>query len=393
MAVVGFSGKVTSYDLAVGVKISMDELIYMISPIDSPLINGIGTDGRQLLASSAVDQTEFKWMDEELLLPRAPAAGTGAAGAGVTTVIVSTADSYRFQVGDLITIGEEGVAMHNSVKIITANTNNGTLTLGNWVNDAAWPASAAAQEDTIICVGSALAEGSAPGDARSADRTIRSNYTQIFGPTKVEMSRTEQQITRYGVSDEFAKQLYGRSVENVITREQAYLYGIKHEASGEKRRSTGGLSYWISSNSDTSTSTLTIAGLEALMQKCYNNGGVPDLLIANPASFATLNAVSDSNRVRTVIDDPRRGRVPVTSVFHEFGETQMVRNRWCHTETAFVVQKENIQRRIIQPLIVEALAKTGDSDSVMLLCEEGLQVKGESHMAKFTGLTSYTDTP
>jgi len=393
MAVVGFSGKVTSYDLAVGVKISMDELIYMISPIDSPLINGIGTDGRQLLGSSGVDQTEFKWMDEELLLPRAPAAGTGAAGAGVTTVIVSTADSYRFQVGDLITIGEEGVAMHNSVKIITANTNNGTLTLGNWVNDAAWPASAAAQEDTIICVGSALAEGSAPGDARSADRTIRSNYTQIFGPTKVEMSRTEQQITRYGVSDEFAKQLYGRSVENVITREQAYLYGQKHEASGEKRRSTGGLSYWISSNSDTTTNTLSIAGLEALMQKCYNNGGVPDLLIANPASFATLNAVSDTSRVRTVIDDPRRGRVPVTSVFHEFGETQMVRNRWCHTETAFVVQKENIQRRIIQPLIVEALAKTGDSDSVMLLCEEGLQVKGESHMAKFTGLTTYTDTP
>ena len=393
MAVVGFSGKVTSYDLAVGVKISMDELIYMISPIDSPLINGIGTDGRQLLGSSGVDQTEFKWMDEELLLPRAPAAGTGAAGAGVTTVIVSTADSYRFQVGDLITIGEEGVAMHNSVKIITANTNNGTLTLGNWVNDAAWPASAAAQEDTIICVGSALAEGSAPGDARSADRTIRSNYTQIFGPTKVEMSRTEQQITRYGVSDEFAKQLYGRSVENVITREQAYLYGQKHEASGEKRRSTGGLSYWISSNSDTTTNTLSIAGLEALMQKCYNNGGVPDLLIANPASFATLNAVSDTSRVRTVIDDPRRGRVPVTSVFHEFGETQMVRNRWCHTETAFVVQKDGIQRRIIQPLIVEALAKTGDSDSVMLLCEEGLQVKGESHMAKFTGLTTYTDTP
>ena len=393
MAIVGFSGKVTSYDLAVGVKINMDELIYMISPIDSPFINGIGSDGRQLLGSSPVDQTEFKWMDEELLLPRAQVSGTGAAGAGVTTVIVSTADSYKFQVGDLITIGEEGVAMHNSIKIISANTNNGTLTLGNWVNDSAWPASAAAQEDTVICVGSALAEGSAPGDARSADRTIRSNYTQIFGPTKVEMTRTEQQITRYGVSDEFAKQLYGRSVENVITREQAYLYGQKHEASGEKRRSTGGLSYWISSNSDTSTATLTIAGLEALMQKCYNAGGVPDLLIANPASFATLNDISDSNRVRTTIDDPRRGRVPVTSVFHEFGETQLVRNRWCHTETAFVVQKDNVQRRVIQTLIVEALAKTGDSDSVMLLCEEGLQVKGESHMAKFTGLTSYTDTP
>jgi hypothetical protein len=80
-------------------------------------------------------------------------------------------------------------------------------------------------------------------------------------------------------------------------------------------------------------------------------------------------------------------------VFHEFGETQLVRNRWCHTETAFVVKKEGVQRRIIQPLIVEALAKTGDSDKVQIVCEEGLQVKGESHMARFTNLTDYTDTP
>ncbi len=393
MTIVGFSGKVTSYDLAVGVKINMDELIYMISPVDSPFINGIGTDGRQLLASSGVDQTEFKWMDEELLLPRAPAAGTGAAGAGVTDVTVSAADSYKFQVSDLITIGEEDVAANASVKIITAiNNSTGVLTLGNWVNDSAWPATAAAQQDTIICLGTNLAEGSDPGDARSADRTIRSNYTQIFGPTAVHMSRTEQQVTRYGVSDEFAKQLYGRSVENVITREQAYLYGQKHEASGEKRRSTGGLNYWISTNTDTTT-TLTIAALESLMQKCYNAGGVPDLLIANPASFATLNATSDSNRVRTVIDDPRRGRVPVMSVFHEFGETQMVRNRWCHTETAFVVAKDGLQRRVIQPLVVEALAKTGDADKVQIVCEEGLQVKGEQHMGKFTTLTGYTDTP
>jgi len=393
MTIVGQIGKVTSYDLAVGVKINMDEAIYMISPIDSPFINGIGTDGRQLLGSSGVDQTEFKWMDEELLLPRAPAAGTGAAGAGSTTVTVSAADSYKFQVSDLLTIGSEGDALNASVKIVTAiNNTTGVITVGNWVNDSDWPATAAAQEDTIVCLGTALTEGSDPGTARTADRTIRSNYTQIFGPTPVNMTRTEQQVTRYGVSDEFAKQLYGRSVENVITREQAYLYGQKHEASGEKRRSTGGLNYWITSNTD-ATTTLTIAALETVMQKCYNAGGVPDLLIANPASFATLNDISDSNRVRTTIDDPRRGRVPVTSVFHEFGETQLVRNRWCHTESAFVVQKDGIQRRVIQPLVVEPLSKTGDADKVQIVCEEGLQVKGEQHMGKFTTLTGYTDTP
>ena len=391
MAIVGYGGKVTSYDLAVGVKINMDELIYMISPTDSPFINGIGTDGRQLLSSSPVDQQEFKWMDEELLIPRATVTDTGAAGAGATDVTVSAADSYKFQVDDLITIGEADAAVNAAVKRVThVNNTAGVLTLADWANSADWPATTAAHADTVICVGTALVEGSDPGEARSADRTIRTNCTQIFGPTPIHMSRTEQQVSRYGVSDEFAKQVYGRSVENVITREQAFLYGQYNNDTSNKRRSTGGLNYHITSNTDTTT-TLTVAALEALQQKCYNAGGMPDLLIANPASFATLNAVSDSGRVRTVIDDPRRGRVPVASVFTEFGETQMLRNRWCHAETAFLVAKDGISRRVMQPLVVEALAKTGDSDKVQIVCEEGLQVKGEQHMGKFTTLTGYSD--
>ena len=391
MAIVGYGGKVTSYDLAVGVKINMDELIYMISPTDSPFINGIGTDGRQLLSSSPVDQQEFKWMDEELLIPRATVTDTGAAGAGATDVTVSAADSYKFQVDDLITIGEADAAVNAAVKRVThVNNTAGVLTLADWANSADWPATTAAHADTVICVGTALVEGSDPGEARSADRTIRTNCTQIFGPTPIHMSRTEQQVSRYGVSDEFAKQVYGRSVENVITREQAFLYGQYNNDTSNKRRSTGGLNYHITSNTDTTT-TLTVAALEALQQKCYNAGGMPDLLIANPASFATLNAVSDSGRVRTVIDDPRRGRVPVASVFTEFGETQMLRNRWCHAETAFLVAKDGISRRVMQPLVVESLAKTGDSDKVQIVCEEGLQVKGEQHMGKFTTLTGYSD--
>ena len=391
MAIVGYGGKVTSYDLAVGVKINMDELIYMISPTDSPFINGIGTDGRQLLGSSPVDQQEFKWMDEELLIPRATVTDTGAAGAGATDVTVSTSDIYKFQVDDLITIGEADAAVNAAVKRVThVNTDAGVLTLADWANSADWPATTAAHADTVICVGTALVEGSDPGEARSADRTIRTNCTQIFGPTPIHMSRTEQQVSRYGVSDEFAKQVYGRSVENVITREQAFLYGQYNNDTANKRRSTGGLNYHITSNTDTTT-TLTITALEALQQKCYNAGGMPDLLIANPASFATLNAVGDSGRVRTVIDDPRRGRVPVASVFTEFGETQMLRNRWCHAETAFLIAKDGISRRVMQPLVVEALAKTGDSDKVQIVCEEGLQVKGEQHMGKFTTLTGYSD--
>jgi len=391
MAIVGYGGKVTSYDLAVGVKINMDELIYMISPTDSPFINGIGTDGRQLLSSSGVDQQEFKWMDEELLLPRSTVSVLNStSGATPVSITVGAQESYKFQVDDLIVLGQEasGGANEKAVMRITdPDHGTGVMLISEWENGSDWPATAVG--DMVICVGTALIEGSDPGVARSADRTIRSNVTQIFGPTPIHMSRTEQQVSRYGVSDEFAKQVYGRSVENVITREQAYLYGIKKNDTSTKRRSTGGLNYFITTNDDTSSQELTLAALQAQMQACYNAGGVPDLLICNPITLGTtngLNQISDSNRVRTIVDDPRRGRVPVSSVFHEFGETQIVRNRWCRGETAFAVSKENISRRVIQPLVVEALAKTGDSDKVQIVCEEGLQVKGEQHMCKWSAL-------
>jgi len=393
MAIVGYPGRVTSYDLAVGVKISMDEAIFMISPIDSPFLNGIGTDGRQLLSSSSVDQTSWKWMDEQLLLPRANiSAGNSATGTSLTTFTVTAADSYKFQVGDLLTTLDRSHAATGTVLLCSdVNNTTGVLTVGEWVNHAGQLATAhGANADTVICVGSALIEGSDAGPARSADRTIRSGNTQIFGPTKVDMTRTEQQISRYGVSDEFAKQLYGRTVENVLMREQAYLYGQPRDDTSTKRRSSGSLDSFITTNVDSTSTSLTLASLETLMQTTYNIGGVPDVVMANPTSLATLNAISDTSRVRTVIDDPRRGRVPVTSVFHEFGETQIVRNRWIDKGDAFVIVKDNVQRRVIQPLIVEALAKTGDSDSVHIVCEEGLQVKAEQFMAKYTTLTDYT---
>jgi hypothetical protein len=159
MAIVGFPGRVTSYDLAVGVKISMDEAIFMISPIDSPFLNGIGTDGRQLLGSSSVDQTSWKWMDEQLLLPRANiSAGNAALGVAHTTITVAAADSYKFQENDLVTTLDRSAAATGTV-LLVSNVNNttGVLTVGEWVNHAGQLATAhGANADTVICVGSAL---------------------------------------------------------------------------------------------------------------------------------------------------------------------------------------------------------------------------------------------
>jgi hypothetical protein len=123
-----------------------------------------------------------------------------------------------------------------------------------------------------------------------------------------------------------------------------------------------------------------------MQQLSYNQGGVWDRLMANPGSLGDLNLTTDTNRVRQEVQDSRRGRVPTMEILTEFGGVTVVRNRWVHPFNAYGFARENVIRRVMRPLVLERLAKTGDSDKAQIVCEEGLEVKGESHGAKMTGL-------
>ena len=90
--------------------------------------------------------------------------------------------------------------------------------------------------------------------------------------------------------------------------------------------------------------------------------------------------------MRDTIDDPKRGRTPVYWVETEFGSVQIARNRWMMPTDAYGINRAQVVRRILQPLVFERLAKTGDSDQGQIVCEEGLEVKGEEHMFRFGNL-------
>jgi hypothetical protein len=49
--------------------------------------------------------------------------------------------------------------------------------------------------------------------------------------------------------------------------------------------------------------------------------------------------------------------------------------------------------RQFQPVVMEKLAKTDDTDSYMMVTELGFQVKGEAHMAKWSGLDTTSALP
>jgi hypothetical protein len=374
------TGRATSYDLTIGVMVNMDEAIYMLSPQDTPLLNGVGNDGMSLLPVDTVDEVQFDWMDDSILTPR-----TSLNGAVTTTdafLTVATGDRTKFSTGDIIYIQKAGSAVEQ-IRVsgygVTADT---LLITRAWAGAATNYATGA----IVAGIGTALQEGSDPEAARTVDRVQNSNVTQIFGPTKVDLSRTEQQVAKYGVGSEWAHQLMGRIKENAISREQAYLYSARVNSTSAKIRTTGGLEFYITSNIDNTSTSLTVATLLARQQIGYNNGGFVDVVMANPVAFTDLNEVTSTAIVRDTIDDPKRGRTPVYWVETEFGSVVMVRNRWCLPTDAFGFNRQQVIRRVLQPLVYERLAKTGDSDQAQIVCEEGLEVKGQQHLFRFGNL-------
>lgn len=373
------TGTLTAYDLTVGVIVDMDEAIYLTSAQDSPMITGVDSDGLSVLGTSPTRQKKVEWMHDSILTPKSTlAANLVTADAFIT---VASGHQTRFSTGDLLRMSATNDEL---LRVTGYGSTTDTLTVTrSYGTDAATTHDTS---DAVIMVGTALAEGSDPENGRAADRSQYHNFTQIFGPTQVQMSRTEQIVQKYGVSNEFAYQMAMRVAENVISREQAILYGERTESTTTKIRSMGGLDYYITTNVDSTSTQITETSINSNQQTLYNAGGMANRLVSNPVSLADLNSLTDSNRVRVDMADSRRGRVPVTVVITEFGDVTVVRNRWCQATDAFLINRENVTRRVMTPLRAERLAKTGDSDKTQIVAEESLEVKGEDHMAKLTAL-------
>lgn len=374
-----------SYDLTVETKINIDELIYILSPMDLPLLSGVGGDGVPILPRTPVDNTIFYWLEEEIPLPRGTCAEV--LDDTETALTMATGDAVKFAVGDGIRIDDEVMvitAIDTSTDVIDVTRGSASLTNTT--------AAAHVINSEVIGLGTILVEGSV-GSTNFQGRDRYSNYCQIFS-RKIQASRTGQRIPKYGVASELSKQTMNTMQALNLGVEQSALYGVKHLVTATNRRQTGGLDYYIATNEDTTSDWLTVDAIEAQQANAYNNGGMFNVIMSQPKNFAALTNLTGNERVTTVsVEDARRGRSAAVSVMTEYGEVMLARNRWCRNADAFGYSRENFVMRQFQPLVMEKLAKTDDTDTFMMVCELGFQVKGEAHMAKWSGLDATTALP
>jgi len=374
-----------SYDLQVETKINIDELIYTLSPLDLPLLTGVGGTGNPIIPRSPVDTTTFYWLEDEVPLPTGTI-GTTALLTGVTTLILAAGQGYRFHIGDAIRVLAETMFITG----VNADATSLTVTRGAAGSTATTTTIPSGTE--VVGVGTVLAEGSL-GLSNYTGRTKYSNVTQIFSST-VQVSRTEQRIPKYGVPNELNRQMANSMHSVWQTVEQAAVYGKNYELTASRLRQTGGLDSFITSNIDSTNTWITLGRLEAMQQLAFNRGGMFTTLIGKPQIFGALNNMTGSERIATVtIDDARRGRSTARTVMTEFGEVELYRSRWIRNNEAYCYNPENFIMRQFQPMVTERLAKTDDTDKYMMVTECGFEVKGQAHMGKFTALDSTQALP
>jgi hypothetical protein len=375
------TGQITTYDLTTGVIVDIDPMIRMLSPTDTPLQNGLGLRGddpETVLSTDTVFEKKFEWQDETILIPSSTAGATSTTGA--STLVVATGDREKFSTGDAILI----VATDEIVRVTGYNATAHTLDIARSHGAAA--ADTIASGGALVSLGAQLAEGSDPEAARAVDWTNRYNLTQIFGPTKIEVSQTEQAIRKYGLNTTMMdKQVANRTKEMAIQIEQALLNGDRVDDTSGKIRMTGGINYWITTNVDSATTQITSATLLDQMQACWDLGGVPDRCLGNSTQIRAISAL-DEGDIRLGRMDTGRGQT-VQYFDSDFGRLSMVLHRWANTKNLFLFSREQAQQKVLRPLRFEMLAKTGDSIKGQIVKEMGLQFEAERWAAKFTALT------
>jgi hypothetical protein len=367
-------GRVTTYDLTVGVPVDISDMVGQLDPFDVPLLGTYGADGRSTLSKGSCTQKKVEWLDDTLLAPRDTLGE--ALDDSETGVDIDTANA--FGVGDVILIDAE------YMRVTAVNAAGTTLTVTRGYNSS----TAAAHDDNsvVVGVGLALAEGSDPEVFRSVDRSARYNMTQIYGPHQISMSGTEMVIPKYGVASEWSYQL-GKLVKQVaISQEQSLLYGTRQEDTSGEIRTAGGISYYITTNVDSSTTTITEAKLLDQMQAVFNAGGSIDRLVVGAKTKRVISAWATGLTVNVNRGEATRGQV-VEQFISDFGAASVHLNRWVRTADAFGFSRDQATVKTLRPLQIEKLAKTGDSEKAQVLCEATLQFERERHAFKFTALT------
>ena len=318
----------TRFD-AKGVREDLSNVIYQISPEETPFMSNVGREN--------VTNTFFEWQTDDL-------------AAAITT-------NAQIE-GDDIT----------SFTAVTA-----TVRLGNYTQIS--------RKDVIIA-----------GTLEAVDKAGRRSELSY------QMAKKSAEIKRDMEATMLANQAAAAGSTSSARKSGALLAFLKTNTS----EGTGGSdpSYTTipdAARTDATTTNLrsfSEALLKDVIQKVWTEGGSPSIVMAGPVNKQNLSKMAGIGATRFNVQGAKPSTIIGSADIYvsDFGNVSIVANRFQRERDVFVLDPEYASVCYLRPFQTVELAKTGDAEKRMLLCEWGLKIKNEKAHGAVYDLNSTIQT-
>jgi hypothetical protein len=348
----------------------------LIDPSDAPAVLALGgLDGAAgKFRFVNWPATTVEWLEDTL------ADLTDALNGSITSTAatITVDDASLFQEGNIILIDSEQMWV-SSVAVATEIL---TVTRG-------YSGSSASHADNAVTevVGMARLEGAESDDIAFSDRTVGSNYTQIFHK-EVKVSRTHNQISQYGIEEEFDYQAAKAVPELMRLIEKQNVRGARKAGSATTPRAFGGFGTFITDNTVAGAgAAVTQAGFDNAMKAAYDDGGGPGwfAFVSSKGMIDIKNFLDSASFLRVDIDQRVAGMV-VEAIQGPFGRVDIVLDRWWPVSSIYFVDPDHAGYLTYFPFTQEPLAKTGDYMRGEVVGEFTLCIRQDKAHAVITNL-------
>lgn len=248
--------------------------------------------------------------------------------------------------------------------------------------------------------GGAVVEGAASTPRALDARTRLHNWTQItsyvFG-----ISGTQEATSQYGLESEYSYQLERAMKIIKIMQEQVLLNSTSSSGGMGSTCATGarsmtGLISCLLTNVTTGSAgscALTENIFNAHLQTIFENGnGYPDIAFVNGFNKRRISAFATSNMRTIAMDDTNTLRNTVGVYMSDFGDLQIVLDRWIgggnDKGVIPTLQMDKFKIAYLRKPFVQQLGITGDSKEAQIVTEYTLQYLNEASSGKLSALAT-----
>ncbi|MEN6317063.1 MAG: DUF5309 family protein [Clostridiaceae bacterium] len=360
--------------------VDMAKNIALLEPDAAPL-----TVLLKNMTSERCISPKFEWLEAELGA-RWDAINAAAGYAANITDIVVDNDTY-FAVGDIVKVPRTGECI--IVTVITAATH--TLTVVRGYGETA--AAALVDNDPLVIVGNANAEGTGKREHKNPVESPIFNYTQIF-KTTVSLTGTVDASKLYGGKDRnWQRKIKG--IEHLVDMERAFLFGERKEdtTGATPKRTTRGLLKFLTQNIVDAGGGLSEWEFESFCEDVFRYGSKKKLLLSSPTLVSVINTFG-KNKLQMVPKDKTYG-ISVTRYLSAHGELLITKHNLFEGAVyggyGVVIDPDNIKYRFLDgrdtKLKTDIQENDADAYEDEYITEAGVQVMQPKTHGVLTGVT------